>query len=201
MTELTTGSHLPDFTIPDKFGSTGRLAANLEQKIVSLETGEEVADGERGEICVRGPTVMLGYLNRPEATAETIDAEGWLHTGDIGYLDKDGDLFIVDRLKELIKVKGLQVPPAELEDLLLSHPRVRDAAVIGVPDAAAGELPRAYVVRADHDLREEDVDEYVKGDSFLVRKRLCSPCLLLQVPPWRHPVRLRNPQIRRRQNT
>ncbi|GMS93511.1 hypothetical protein PENTCL1PPCAC_15686, partial [Pristionchus entomophagus] len=104
---------------------------------------------------------MMGYLNRPEATAETIDKEGWLHTGDIGYMDEDGNTYIVDRLKELIKVKGLQVPPAEIEDLLLSHPLVRDAAVIGLPDERRGELVRAYVVRADQSLTEYDIIELV----------------------------------------
>jgi acyl-CoA synthetase (AMP-forming)/AMP-acid ligase II len=89
---------------------------------------------------------MKGYLNRPEATAATIDNEGWLHTGDIGYVDEDGHFFIVDRLKELIKYKGLQVPPAELEAVLLTHPSVADAAVIPYPDEEAGEVPKAIVV-------------------------------------------------------
>ena len=89
---------------------------------------------------------MKGYLNNPQATAETIDADGWLHTGDIGYMDADGDFYIVDRLKELIKYKGFQVPPAELEGLLLSHPAVADAAVIPIPDDEAGEIPKAFVV-------------------------------------------------------
>ena len=96
---------------------------------------------------MRGPQIMKGYLNRPEATAATIDAEGWLHTGDIGYADEDGHFFIVDRAKELIKYKGFQVPPAELEALLLTHPCVsRTAAVIPCPDDEAGEVPKAFVV-------------------------------------------------------
>jgi len=96
-------------------------------------------------VCVRGPQVMKGYLNNPTATASTIDPEGWLHTGDIGHVDGDGHLFIVDRLKELIKYKGFQVPPAELEALLLTHPAVADAAVIGVLDDEAGEIPVGFV--------------------------------------------------------
>ena len=97
-------------------------------------------------MCVRGPQVMKGYLNNESATKDTIDDDGWLHTGDIGHIDADGHLFIVDRLKELIKYKGFQVPPAELEALLLTHPQIADAAVIGVPDDEAGEVPAAFVV-------------------------------------------------------
>ncbi len=92
-----------------KFGSVGVPAPNTECKIIDLETGEPLGPGERGEVCVRGPQVMKGYLNNPEATAQTIDADGWLHTGDIGYADEDGHFFIVDRAKELIKYKGFQV--------------------------------------------------------------------------------------------
>lgn len=129
-----------------KFGSVGVPAPNTECKIVDLETGEALGPGERGEVCVRGPQVMKGYLNRPDATAHTIDPDGWLHTGDIGYADVDGHFFIVDRAKELIKYKGFQVPPAELEAVLLTHPCVLDAAVIPCPDDEAGEVPKAIVV-------------------------------------------------------
>jgi len=129
-----------------KFGSVGVPAPNTECKIVSLETGEPLPPRQEGEVCVRGPQVMKGYLNRPDATASTIDADNWLHTGDIGYVDEDGHFFIVDRLKELIKYKGLQVPPAELEAVLLMHPAVADAAVIPYPDEEAGEVPKAIVV-------------------------------------------------------
>merc|ERR1711990_565599 len=98
-----------------------------------------------GEFWFRGPNIMPGYLNNPEATAETIDADGFLHTGDVGYMDSDGDCFIVDRCKELIKVKGFQVAPAELEDILCGHVQVNSAAVIGIPDEKAGELPKAFI--------------------------------------------------------
>ncbi|GMT16882.1 hypothetical protein PFISCL1PPCAC_8179 [Pristionchus fissidentatus] len=161
MTECGMASHLPDLNVKDVHIGVGKVAANFEQKIIDVGTGKEVANGERGELCVRCATVMMGYLNRPEATAETVDKEGWLHTGDIAYMEDDGRTFIVDRLKELIKVKGLQVPPAELEDLLLSHPLVRDAAVIGLPDKRRGELVRAYVVRANETLSEDDVIKFV----------------------------------------
>lgn len=162
MTECSMASHLPDFR-DFKTGSCGKVAALGETKIIDVETGKELGVNERGEILLRSPTVMMGYLGRPQATAETIDDDGWLHTGDIGYVTDEGDLFIVERLKELIKVKGLQVPPAELEDLLLSHPEIRDAAVIGIPDSAAGEVPKAYVVRATESLTEKQVMEFVKG--------------------------------------
>jgi acyl-CoA synthetase (AMP-forming)/AMP-acid ligase II len=130
-------------------GSIGPLAPNTEARIVDIATGEELGRGADGEICFRGPQVMQGYLANPEATARTIDAGGWLHTGDIGHADADGYFFIVDRLKELIKYKGFQVPPAELEAVLLSHPAVIDAAVIPVADDEAGEIPKAFVVLRD----------------------------------------------------
>jgi len=145
-----------------KFGSVGVPAPNTECKIVDLETGETLGPNKEGEVCVRGPQIMKGYLNRPEATAATIDADGWLHTGDIGYADEDEHFFIVDRAKELIKYKGFQVPPAELEALLLTHECVADAAVIPVPDDEAGEVPKAFVVLKGEVTAEELID-FVAG--------------------------------------
>ncbi|HEX8491803.1 MAG TPA: AMP-binding protein [Pyrinomonadaceae bacterium] len=127
-------------------GSVGYCLPNTECKVMDTETGAELGPNETGELWTRGPQVMKGYLNQPEATAATIDADGWLHTGDIGYADEDGHFYIVDRLKELIKYKGLQVAPAELEAVLLSHPAIADAAVIPFPDDEAGEIPKAFVV-------------------------------------------------------
>ncbi|HYY88504.1 MAG TPA: 4-coumarate--CoA ligase family protein [Chloroflexota bacterium] len=127
-------------------GSVGRPVPNTECKIVDPATGEALGPGQQGEVCVRGPQVMKGYLNNPEATRQMLKADGWMHTGDIGYVDADGFLYIVDRLKELIKYKGMQVPPAELEAVLLTHPAVADAAVIPSPDEEAGEIPKAFVV-------------------------------------------------------
>ncbi|HEY6119289.1 MAG TPA: AMP-binding protein, partial [Pyrinomonadaceae bacterium] len=129
-----------------KFGSVGTAAPNTECKILDLTTGAAVGPRQEGELCVRGPQIMKGYLNRAEATAQTIDSDGWLHTGDIAYADDDGHFFIVDRAKELIKYKGFQVAPAELEAILLTHPCVADAAVIPCPDDEAGELPKAFIV-------------------------------------------------------
>jgi len=161
MTETSPATHLSTAG-RNKPGSVGLCVPNMECRLVSVETGEEVGVGERGEICVRGPQVMKGYLNRPEATAETIDAEGWLHTGDVAYADEEGYFFIVDRAKELIKYKAFQVAPAELEALLLTHPSVVDAAVIPSPDEEAGEVPKAFVVvREGHALTEDEVLEFV----------------------------------------
>ncbi|KAK0401487.1 hypothetical protein QR680_015816 [Steinernema hermaphroditum] len=163
MTEVTTACHVPYISDSDsKFGNSGQLCPNMEMMIVDPTTKQEVALGEKGEIWVRGPLVMMGYLNRPQATAETVDDNGWLHTGDIGYTDKEGFIYVVDRLKELIKVKGLQVPPAELEDLLLSHPMIKDAAVVGVPNEKDGEHPVAFVVRLGEALTEREVKDFVK---------------------------------------
>jgi acyl-CoA synthetase (AMP-forming)/AMP-acid ligase II len=141
----------------DKPGSIGPPLIDTEVRVIDTETGEDLGDGERGELWIRGPQVMKGYLNNEEATAATIDSDGWLHTGDIGVRDADGHYEIVDRLKELIKYKGFQVPPAELEALIITHPGVADVAVIGVPDEEAGELPKAYVVAADDDLDPEEL--------------------------------------------
>ncbi|TSA14046.1 MAG: 4-coumarate--CoA ligase family protein [Betaproteobacteria bacterium] len=147
MTEVSGACHLGP-TTPDKIkpASGGRLMPNMECKILDTASGAELGAGAQGEILVRGPLVMQGYLNAPDATAATIDAEGWLRTGDIGYVDADGDFFIVDRTKELIKYKALQVAPAELEAVILGHAAIADACVIGIADEEAGEVPKAFVV-------------------------------------------------------
>jgi len=145
MTELSPVSHITPRG-KGKPGSVGVTAPNTETMIVDPSTGESLGIGVDGEVWVRGPQAMKGYLNNPDATSAMIDGQGWLHTGDIGHMDADGYLYVVDRLKELIKYKGLQVAPAELEALLLTHPAVADAAVIGIPDAEAGEIPIGYVV-------------------------------------------------------
>ncbi|KAK6737593.1 hypothetical protein RB195_019977 [Necator americanus] len=160
MSELCMASHLPDLVEGQPFGSVGKLSSNLEMKIVDPETGVGRKFGEVGEICIRGPTVMLGYLKKPDATRQCI-RDGWMHTGDMGYVRNDGYLFIVDRLKELIKVKGFQVPPAELENILLCHPMIHDAAVVGIQDAERGEIPKAYVVRSSNELTESEVKSFV----------------------------------------
>lgn len=141
-------------------GSVGRSAPGVEAKIVDIATGAELAANRDGEILYRGPHVMRGYLNDAQATARTLEPDGFLHTGDLGHLDDNGELFIVDRIKELIKYKGQQVSPVELEALLASHPKVADAAVIGVPDEDATELPKAFVV-AKEPATPEEIMAYV----------------------------------------
>lgn len=147
MTELSPVSHLTPLD-QAKSGSSGITISNTECRIVDPETMSDVPVGHNGELWVRGPQVMKGYLNNPKATAETILEDGWLRTGDIGHIDEGGFMFITDRLKELIKYKGFQVAPAELEAQLVTHPDIVDAAVVGKPDDDAGELPVAFVVAA-----------------------------------------------------
>ncbi|MGA5417398.1 4-coumarate--CoA ligase family protein [Streptomyces pseudogriseolus] len=150
MTELSPGTHVVPLDLMEEAppGTVGKLIAGTEMRIVSLDDpGKDLGTGESGEILIRGPQVMKGYLGRPDATAAMIDEDGWLHTGDVGHADDDGWLFVVDRVKELIKYKGFQVAPAELEALLLTHPGVADAAVIGVYNEDGNEVPHAFVVR------------------------------------------------------
>lgn len=151
-------------------GSVGRLAANSEYKIVDPQSLEEIpvpaaGRSEPGELWFRGPQVMAGYFNRPEETAKALTENGWLRTGDIAVHDSKGLVYIVDRLKELIKYKGYQVPPAELEALLLSHEGIADAAVVGVAREDGEEIPKAFIVRqnttAGSFLSEEEVMEFV----------------------------------------
>ncbi|MGZ0228713.1 MAG: AMP-binding protein [Acidimicrobiales bacterium] len=162
MTELSPVSHAYPLHFLDKPGSVGVTVPNTECRLVDDTTGEDVALGQPGELWIRGPQVMLGYLRNEEATAATIDPDGWLHTGDIAVTDEDGYFWIVDRLKELIKFKGFQVPPAELEALLIVADEVADVAVIGIPDDEAGELPKAYIVKSPGaDIDEQWVKDYV----------------------------------------
>jgi acyl-CoA synthetase (AMP-forming)/AMP-acid ligase II len=136
--------------VPDRAGmlpgSVGRLGPGTELRLLDPDTGRDARPGEPGELCVRGPQVMAGYLGRPEATAQMLGSGGWLRTGDLGRVDPGGHLFIVDRLKELIKVNAIQVAPAELEALLAGHPQVADVAVVPRPDERTGEAPVAFVV-------------------------------------------------------
>jgi len=144
-------------------GTIGVLMPSVEARVVDPVTGEDVAQGERGELWCRGPNIMRGYLNNPEATANTVDQDGFLHTGDLVTVDRDGIFRVVDRLKELIKYKGYQVAPAELEAVLLTHPGIADVAVIGVNDAQSGEAPKAFVVPSDShpDLHADEVKDFV----------------------------------------
>jgi acyl-CoA synthetase (AMP-forming)/AMP-acid ligase II len=182
MTELSPVSH----TSPDKGheppgaeghevpkGSVGYAIPNTECRLVDPGTGEDAAPGERGELWIRGPQVMKGYLNNPSATAETVDADGWLHTGDVAIVDDHGCYTVVDRVKELIKYKGYQVAPAELEGVLIGHPEIVDAAVIGVPDKDSGEeLPKAFVVRAPGSALTEDAVKAYMAEKVAPHKKI-----------------------------
>ncbi|XP_069685502.1 uncharacterized protein [Periplaneta americana] len=156
----------PIITISPKnntnYESVGIPIPNTEVKVRDLETGKALAAGETGEICTRGPQNMKGYFKLPEATAQMIDSEGWLHTGDVGYYDEKGYFYVVDRFKELIKVQGFQVAPAELEEILRAHPDVQDAAVVGVPDERKGEIPKAFVVTKASNITEESIKKFVE---------------------------------------
>ena len=162
MTELSPVSHKSRLARVEETppGSIGALVPNTEARLIDPETGADVAEGEEGEIWVRGPQVMRGYLNNDEATAETLVGDGWLRTGDVGRIDENGFFYIVDRLKELIKYKGHQVPPAELEAVLVSHPKVKEAGVIGMPMDDGGETPKAFVV-AEEGVDGEELMAYV----------------------------------------
>ncbi|WP_328504358.1 AMP-binding protein [Streptomyces sp. NBC_00457] len=147
MTELSPASHIhADSNRDEPVACVGHLLPSTQARLVDPFTELDVAAGEPGEMWIRGPQVMKGYFGRPEDTDATVDAEGWLHTGDIGRVDEDGNWFIVDRVKELIKYKGYQVAPAELEAILVQHPGIADAAVIGVNDEEGNETPKAFVV-------------------------------------------------------
>ncbi|XP_044477740.1 4-coumarate--CoA ligase 2-like [Mangifera indica] len=167
---------------PTKSGSCGTVVRNAELKFVNPETGSSLPRNQPGEVCIRGSQIMKGYLNDPEATAAILDVEGWLHTGDIGYVDDDDEVFVIDRVKEIIKFKGFQVPPAELEALLLNHPCIADAAVVPQKDEVAGEVPVAFVVRTEGlELTEEAVKEYI-AKQVVFYKRLHKVYFVQAIP-------------------
>lgn len=171
LTEVAGASHINTLPVPpEKQGSVGLVLPNTQSKIIDTETGAELGFNEKGEVLIRGPHVMVGYLNNQEATDACIDSDGWFHTGDVGYVDEDGYFYIVDRVKELIKYKGYQVPPAELEALLVSHPAIADAAVIPSPDEEAGEVPKAFVVLKE-DISAEDIMKFV-ADNVAPHKKI-----------------------------
>ncbi|XP_015126624.1 4-coumarate--CoA ligase 1 [Diachasma alloeum] len=163
MTELSVITHISDhFT--KKADTLGSAVTGIQLKVIDPETGKCLGPNKTGELCFKGDHVMMGYKGDPRATAETIDSTGWLHTGDLGYYDTDGELFVVGRLKELIKYKGFQIAPAEIENLLMSHDQVEDAAVVGRNDDVAGEIPLAFVVRRKGaNVTAEELCRFVNG--------------------------------------
>ncbi|KAF7820198.1 4-coumarate--CoA ligase-like 5 [Senna tora] len=143
-------------------GSCGRLLPTFCAKVVDVETGKPLAPRKEGELWLKSPTIMKAYLGNMEATAATLDSEGWLKTGDLAFVDEDGFVYVLERIKELIKHNGYQVAPAELESVLLSHPNIVDAAVIPVEDEETGQIPMAYIVRAaGSELTEDQVIQFV----------------------------------------
>jgi len=187
MTETSPITHGQTWRIENglKIGGCGFPVPNTECKFVGLndETFTPLPANENGELLVRGPQIMKGYLNNQEATANTITPDGWLRTGDIGHYDEDGHFFITDRLKELIKVSGYQVPPAELEELLRDHPDVKEAAVIGVPDAKKGEAPKAFIVlNAGAKSTSEDIFKYA-AEKTVKYKHLTGGVVIIDAIP------------------
>lgn len=170
LTETSPTAHfVPIRDAERKIGYIGKLLSNLEARLVVDNGARDAEEGEAGELWLRGPTIMKGYLNNSEATKSSITEDGWFKTGDISTIDGEGFFMIVDRQKELIKYKGFQVPPAELESVLLQHPEIADAGVVGVESVAeATELPRAYVVHekglktnAEKDAFSKHVQEWI----------------------------------------
>lgn len=180
MTELSPVSHVTPGKKP-RAGSSGLALPNTFCRIVDIDTGADLPAGQEGELWIKGPQVMQGYLNNPQATAETITEDGWLRTGDISIIDTDGYMFIVDRLKELIKYKGFQVAPAELEAALVAHDEISDAAVIGLPDDEAGELPVAFVVSTTEGLSEEAIKAFI-AESMAHYKHLHQVKFVAEIP-------------------
>jgi acyl-CoA synthetase (AMP-forming)/AMP-acid ligase II len=181
MTEASPVTHIvPDELAAQMPGSIGVPAPNTECRLVDIATGKDAPAGEPGELWIRGPQVMEGYLGNREATARTIDADGWLRTGDVARVDEDGAFVIVDRVKELIKYKGYQIAPAELEALLLTHPTIADAAVIPLPDDEAGEVPKAFVVPSGP-ITLEDVTAFV-AERVAPYKRVRAVELVEEIP-------------------
>lgn len=155
-------AHPPDLYSYKHAHKVGAICASTEVKIIDKD-GKELGVGEPGELLARGPQIVMGYLNNEEATKRTFDAEGWLHTGDQAVVDAIGLVTITDRIKEMIKVKGIGVAPAELEDLLLGHPDVEDCAVLGILDEYSGERPKAFIVKKKGGGKEEEVGRQLLG--------------------------------------
>ncbi|XP_050296214.1 uncharacterized protein LOC126736057 [Anthonomus grandis grandis] len=182
MTETTLGVLLNIGERGPKLGSVGKVVAGMMVKVIN-EQGVPLGPYEEGELCFKGPLIMKGYVGDPKATAETIDKDGWLHTGDVAYYDSDKYFFIVDRIKELIKYKGFQVAPAELEALLQTHPAVQDCAVVGLPDEDAGELPLAFVAtKPGKKVKEEELKKFV-ADTLSHQKQLRGGVLFINEIP------------------
>ena len=182
MTEMSSATHVaPPFGDERRPGSIGPPIPGTECRVVDPDSREDQGPGHPGELWLRGEHVMWGYLGNPEATAAMVDTDGWLHTGDVVVVDDDGWFTVVARIKEIIKYKGYQVAPAELEAILLAHPQVADCAVIGVADEEAGEIPKAFVVRAGDQLDEASVTSFV-SDRVAPYKRIRAVEFIDEIP-------------------
>ncbi|XP_071639660.1 luciferin 4-monooxygenase-like [Temnothorax longispinosus] len=167
-----------------KNGSCGTVAKNVQIKIVDPENGKVLGPNQSGELWIKSSNIMTGYYRNPEATKSTIDEEGWLHSGDIGYFDNDGELFIVDRLKELIKYRGYQIPPGEIEDVLMLHPAVLEVAVIGVPHELDDEHPLAFVTkRPNVKVTEQELIDFV-AENMMDHFKLRAGVIFLDAFPY-----------------
>ncbi|KAG9446362.1 hypothetical protein H6P81_012490 [Aristolochia fimbriata] len=165
-----------------RYGSAGKLSAYTEAKLVDPVTAEPLPPCREGEVWIRGPTIMKGYIADERATVAAVDSDGWLRTGDLCYIDGEGFIYVVDRLKELIKYKGFQVAPAELEHLLQSHPEIIDAAVIPFPDEEGGQLPMAFVVRRPHStLNQTQIMDFV-AKQVSPHKKIRRVCFITSIP-------------------
>ena len=182
MTEATAAIAIPIVDLPEQVvpGTVGQLVPGTEARVIDPATGADLRTDAEGELLIRGPQLMRGYRRHPGATAATVDADGWLHTGDLAAVASDGLVRITDRLKELIKVKGSQVAPGELEGLLRQHPSVADAAVIGVPDETAGEVPKAFIV-ARGELAADELISWV-AERVAPHKRIRAVELVEEIP-------------------
>jgi 4-coumarate--CoA ligase len=165
MTEFMPISEYPDLEYTEFIpNNNAHVSRNTELKIIDLKTGQSLGPNSKGEICVKGPKMFLGYLNNTKATKETIDSDGWLHTGDIGHYDTNERLFITDRIKEIIKYCGWAVSPVEVEQFLLTHESVAEVVVVGVKHETEHQWPRAYVkVKDGKSVAEEELKKYVSG--------------------------------------
>lgn len=196
MTEVCATVAVNGGAVGFKLDAAGKLLPYYECKVVDVHTGEMVGEGVEGEVCLRGPSIMLGYVNNPKATADTIDPDGWLHSGDLGYYDEDNFLFLTDRLKDLIKVKGYQVSPSELEKLLRDVEGVSDVAVVGVPNDRLGEAPRAYVVPAEGATLDPQALIKHVADQVTPYKQLSGGVEFVEVLPKNHLGKVLKRQLR-----
>lgn len=176
-------------------GSVGPLQIGTYARVVDVDTGECLGPNQKGELHFKGTCIMKGYIGNRQATSAAVDSDGWLHTGDIGYYDDNGEFYIVDRIKELIKYKGFQVPPAEIEALLLTNSQIKDAGVVGVPDEQCGETAFAFVVKQPNaTITEKDVIQYVAGNLNEIDRNNNNISMLFMRKIFSFSERLSNPK-------